>query len=731
MTLAPGTKLGPYEILAPIGAGGMGEVYKARDTRLGRIVAVKKVREQHSERFKQEARSIAALNHPNICQIFDIGDDYLVLEYVGGKPLSSPLPEEEAVKLAIQIVTALEAAHKKGIIHRDLKPGNIMVSDEGTVKLLDFGLAKLYEQDQSISSLPTADFPATQAGAILGTVTYMSPEQAQGQPADARSDIFSFGLVLYEMLSGRRAFSGDSNYAVLDAIVKQEPFPLQTSPTLEKIVKRCLEKKPSERYQAVSDVKAALERTVKPKGILSSEESLPSIAVLPFVNMSGDKEQEYFSDGLAEEIINALTKIPGLKVIARTSAFSFKGKEQDIRKIAEALNVSNILEGSVRKAGNRIRVTAQLITASDGSHLWSERYDREMEDVFAIQDDISEAITEKLRVQLSRERHSVKSPTENVEAYNLYLKGRYHFTKMIPEGWEKSKECYEQALAIDPRYALAWYGLAYYFSFLGYNGFIPSEEAVRESRHAALKALEFDENLSEAHSILGELSASEFDWKGAEREYRLALRLNPRSIDNLIRYAIFYLVPMKRFDEALEASKLAAAQDPLSPHSQQMLGIFYIIKRQYDRAIAQLNNVRELDPQYLGTYIWLGQAYFLNGDHKEGFQVLKKFQAEFPGIDPFPLGALGYVCAKTGNIKEAKEILEDLRNHARKSHENASSFALIHLGLGEVEKGFDYLIKAAAKHESMIHHIIYHPFLDSIRTHPRYKALLRKMKLEP
>ena len=449
-----GKKLGPYEILSSIGSGGMGEVWKARDTRLGRTVAIKKVNEQHSERFKQEARSIAALNHPNICQIFDIGDDYLVLEYVEGKPLSSPLKEEEAVNMAIQIATALEEAHKKGIIHRDLKPSNIMVTDKGSVKLLDFGLAKLYEQNQSISSLPTEEFPATREGAILGTVAYMSPEQAQGQPADARSDIFSFGLVLYEMLSGRRAFSGDSNFMLLEAIVRKEPSPLKTSPQLEKVVKGCLEKNAAARYQTMAEAKVAMVKASTKKVTVNSEEPQPSIAELPFVNMSGDKEQEYFSDGLAEEIINALTKIPGLKVIARTSAFDFKGKDQDITKIAEALRVSNILEGSVRKSGNRLRVTAQLITASDGSHLWSERYDRDMTDVFAIQDEISQAIVDKLRVRLSNDQPLVKRYTENMEAYNLYLKGRYHLEKFTPESLSKSKDYYEQAIAIDPQYAL-------------------------------------------------------------------------------------------------------------------------------------------------------------------------------------------------------------------------------------------------------------------------------------
>jgi serine/threonine protein kinase len=365
MPLSPGDKVGPYEILAPIGSGGMGEVWKARDTRLNRTVAIKRLNGAHGARFEQEARAIAALNHPHICQIHDIGtlpegSGYLVLEYIEGQPLRGPIPLERALRFAVQIAEALEAAHSKNILHRDLKPGNILATSN-EAKLLDFGLAKM-----------TGDENETRTMGISGTPLYMSPEQAEGKALDARSDIFSFGSVLYELLAGRKAFDS------LAAVLRDDPAPLD-SPMLELITK-CLKKQPRERYQSMTEVRAALEQ-------VSSRpcKQQRSIAVLPFANMSADKEQEFFSDGLAEEILNLLAKIPGIKVIARTSSFSFRGKEQDIRKIAEALDVKTILEGSVRRSGNRIRVTAQLIDAADGSHLWSERYDRELTDIFEVQ----------------------------------------------------------------------------------------------------------------------------------------------------------------------------------------------------------------------------------------------------------------------------------------------------------------------------------------------------------
>ena len=724
-----GESIGPYEILQSIGSGGMGEVWKAHDTRLGRIVAIKKVKEQHSERFKQEARSIAALNHPNICQIHDIGDDYLVLEYVEGKPLSGPLPEKEAVRLAIQIASALEEAHQHGIIHRDLKPSNIMVNDKGNVKLLDFGLAKLYEQDGSVSSLPTADMPATEAGAILGTVPYMSPEQAQGKPADARSDIFSFGLVLYEMLTGKKAFKGDSNYAVMDAIVKEDPLPLRTSPQLERIVMRCLAKDLSERCQTMSEVRAVLENAAEEMAAKSASDPQPSIAVLPFADMSPGKDNEWFSDGLAEEIINALTQIPKLKVIARTSAFAFKGKEQDIRRIAAALNVTSILEGSVRKSGKRLRVTAQLISASDGSHLWSERYDREMADVFAIQDEISHSIAEKLRIELAPDRSIVKRQTRNVNAYSLYLRGRYHFSKLTPEGMAKGIEYFEQAVSADRNYALAWAGLAHSHLMRGHAGLELPKSANALCRQAVNKALELNDLLAEAHSVMGNLLASEFDWRGSEREFKRALELNPDALDSLLDYSYFYLGPMKRLDEAVANLQKAADLDPMSGIVQVQLGRNYYLMGQYDRSIKQLLSVLELDPNYWLAYMWLALSYLETGQQDKAIQIAET-STQVPHI-PLTLSFLGYIYATCGRIRESQKILNELKEHARSTYVPSLSFALIYIPLGEIDKGIECLEKSFEEGDSFLFHFALAPFYGHLRSHPRYKALLKKMKLEP
>ncbi len=437
MTIRPGTRLGPYEVVSPIGAGGMGEVWKARDPRLGRDVAIKVLPETFAadadrlRRFEQEARAIASLNHPHICQIHDVGPGYLVLEYVEGEPLRGPLAPAEGVRLALQVADALGAAHQKGILHRDLKPANILVTRDGRAKVLDFGLAKVMTAEQDVTR--------TTEGIVAGTAAYMSPEQAEGKPLDARSDIFSFGAVLYEMVSGSRAFSGTTTLHVLNAVLSDDPPSLQAPAALERTVRRCLQKRPGDRFQTMADVRMALEKTAR-ELIEGPEEPRASIAVLAFTNMSADPENEYFSDGLAEEIINALTHVPGLKVIARTSAFAFKGKHDDIRRIAETLGVAHVLEGSVRKAGNRIRITAQLIAAADGSHLWSERYDRELADVFAIQDEIAQAITPAPASQAGGQAGAAATHA-GPAAYEAYSGPAPPLNVSRQSGFVRAKEC--------------------------------------------------------------------------------------------------------------------------------------------------------------------------------------------------------------------------------------------------------------------------------------------------
>jgi len=569
-----GTQVGPYTLMAPLGAGGMGEVWKARDERLGRIVAIKRLTSHDGPRFDQEARAIAALNHPNICQIYDVGPDYLVMEYVQGAMLRGPLRQEEALRLAIQIAAALEEAHCKRILHRDLKPGNVLVTTTGVAKLLDFGLAR------SISNSGE-----TQTTAVMGTPLYMSPEQTEGQPLDERSDIFSFGALFYEMLSGRRAFD------TLAAVLRDEPASLE-GPGAE-IALRCLAKQPQARIQSIADVKAALERV----GTKPMPEH-PSIAVLPFANMSFDKEQEFFSDGLAEEIINALAQIPGLKVTARTSAFAFRGKEQDIRKIAEALDVRTILEGSVRRSGDRLRVTAQLINAADGYHLWSQRYDRQMADVFEMQDEIATCIAAALQVKLLPSANA-RRYEPSLPAYEAYLKAR-HFNGLRPtvETWEDAKSQYERAIALDPGFAIAYSDLAWHYALLASYGWRPPLDVLPTVRMWALRALDLDASLPHAHAVLA-LSTGmwDFDWAEAERRFELAMERHPVPPTVRGHYAL-YLLAMGRPLEGVEQIRQAIAEDPLLDLYRILMFMSLWAAGRDEQAVAELHRLLEFDEAF-------------------------------------------------------------------------------------------------------------------------------------
>jgi len=703
MPLSPGDKLGPYEILAPIGAGGMGEVYKARDTRLDRIVAIKRLKGPHTARFEQEARAIAALNHPHICQIHDVGPDYLVMEFIDGAPVRGPMPSKEAVRLAIQIAGALEDAHARGFLHRDLKPANILVTNKGA-KLLDFGLAK---------SIAAADATQTIEGAVLGTPAYMSPEQVEGKPADTRSDIFSFGAVLYEMLSGGRAFDG------LASVLRDEPARLD-SPVAE-IVKRCLAKQPSQRFQNMTELRTALEK--EPASKLAEQQ--PSIAVLPFANMSLDKEQEFFSDGLAEEILNLLAKIPSLKVIARTSSFAFRGKEQDIRKIAEALDVKTILEGSVRRSGSRIRVTAQLINSADGSHLWSERYDRQLSDVFEVQDEIAAAIAGALKLKFAAQPAAAERYKPNPQAYEAYLKGRHHIHLMTPESVARGKEYFEQAVSLDSKFADPYAALALHWFMRSFGPGLP-QEAMAQVQAWAQKALEIDPSQQDAHACLAVKAYTfDYDWQEAERRLAIALTREPVTAWACFVYAV-YVIALGRAGEAEERMRRVVKADPVTPTNRRYMGMILMAAHRYEEAEQEYRHTLELNEKLSRAWQDLGGLHFVRGEAAEALHCFEKVYSLNP-LYPENLGSLAGMLARTGNQRRADGLLSELGPPETSGVPFAR--ANYHLYKGEVENAVGWLEKAI---DQRYPQAIVLPRLgvgEALRSSPRWPALAKKMNL--
>ncbi len=761
-----GEALGHYRVLRKLGEGGMGEVYEAEDLRLGRHVALKLLPAGLAgdalavERLRREARTASALNHPHICTIYDINEEggrhFIAMELLEGRTLRERLLArrmalDEMLTVAREIAEGLDAAHAKDIIHRDLKPANIFLSAHGHAKILDFGLAKLARVGDAVAEAVTtiaptvaAADPLTTPGTAVGTLAYMSPEQALGGELDGRTDLFSFGVVLYEMATGTLPFRGSTTAALLDNLLHQSPAPpTRLNPDvpagLERIIGKALEKDREVRYQSARDLLADLARLSRERdsGRLAVQAGAgsthtPSLAVLPFANLSADKENEYFSDGLAEDIIDSLTQLPGIRVMARTSSFAFRGTDQGVREVGARLEVEHILEGSVRKAGNRIRVVTQLVKACDGYHLWSQRFDRNMTDVFEIQDEISQAIVEKLRVQLTGDRQVVKRPTENLDAYDLCLKAHHNALKGTPEGLEAGRRYCEQAIALDPNYATAHVVLAESLWASAYWGFACPREAYASAKSAALEALRVDDRIAEAHSALGvALAIGDFDWKGAEREFRHALELNPSSAMIRFCYAQWYLRPTGQIEPALAEMRRVLELNPLDATYQAITGYCLHSARHVDLAVARFQHAMELDPAAFLPHYLLSVTYALAGRTSEAVAAAEKAK-DLSGGNAVTIGMLGRMYALAGRSTEARRLLEELTERRRSTYVPASALAFIHRGLGEMDKGLEWWsIGIDERDPNLVTTLKCEPTYDAFRTHPAFSALLRKMHLDP
>ena len=741
MPLNPGQRFGAYEILALLGSGGMGEVYRAHDSRLKRDVALKILQtndEDHRRRLEREAHTIAALNHPNIVTIHSVEEvgstPFLTMELVEGQPLNALIPPggmplEMLRNLAMPIAEALAAAHKQGVIHRDLKPANIMVRPDGRVKVLDFGIAKtLPAADQALATVE-------QTGPVpIGTLAYMSPEQAAGRSLDERTDIFSFGIVLYEMASGRRPFQGPNAAAVLVALLNRPAAAIPgIDPGLQRVISRAMAREPGARYQRAEDLLVDLQALGTPTGPVAApiapRTTGPSIAVLPFANLSADPDQEYFCDGMAEELISALARVKGLSVAARTSAFQFKGRSLDVSEIGERLKVQTILEGSVRKMGNRLRITAQLVDVHDGYQLWSERYDRAMDDVFAIQDEIGRAIAESLKVTLSRPPSGpiVRPGTKNLDAYHLCLRGRFLLNRLsgLFESLTAARRCFEEAVALDPEYAAAYAGLSECCNALGYTTFLAAPEASRAALAAAAHAVALDPSMAEAHTALGwTKTLFAIDMVTAEQDFARALELAPGYPPAHGYYALL-LVGLGRFDEAMAHAEQARQLDPLWLIMPFIVCMIDVCARRFDRAERQMRELIALDPRMDGTYWYLSSALAGQGRIDEAVQALEP-AVEMVHRAPFFLALLGVWYARAGRETDARAVLRELLDGGRCP---PVWFAQLYGALGETDEAFECLERAIEEHDDQVSFMAVDHRFDSLRGDPRFAVLLGRLGL--
>ena len=773
--------IGHYKISKRIGTGGMGEVYLATDMTAGRKAALKLLPERFTsdaerlKRFQQEAHAVVGLNHPNILTIYEIGEDhsthYIASELIEGETLRQRLMRGrmevgEALDVAIQVASALAAAHEAGVVHRDIKPENIMLRPDGYVKVLDFGIAKLAESafaEATADGAGSMTLAETNLGSILGTVRYMSPEQARGAPVDKGTDIWSLGVVLYEMLTGHAPFTGETPGEVMASILEKEPPPLtsyvaHTLAELQQIISKALRKDREERYQSAHELlealrdlrhklefKAELKRsTAAPKLAafimlgaivvgaffafrMSRHKAVPlppfpekSIAVLPFLDLSQAKDQEYFCEGMSEEILDALAKVDGLRVVARTSSFSFKGKNPDVSDLGKKLNVENVVEGSVRRDGNRVRISAQLINARNGLQLWSETYERELQGVFALQDEITRAIVDALKIKLaiSLPAHEQR----NTEAYDLYLKGLYFSNKGSEEDLRKALTFFQRSLEKDPTFSRAWTGIAKVWFFLA-DVHVRPLDAYPQSKAAALKAIALDERDAEAHCYLGEAKRIlDWDLTGEAAELNRALQLDPNSA---LVHLFLSLLPLFRGELkeglglVLEAEKL----DPLSPIISYVATAAYLADKRIDEAIIAGQRTQRLDPHYFYLDSNLAAAYREKGNFAEAIALYTKAQEE----QRFPSSGLAITYARMGQQTEAKKILDQLLQERQTRYVSAQTIAAVYVAFGEKEEAFRWLERAAAEHCGTLQWIAFLPEFGALRSDARFPQFLRRI----
>jgi eukaryotic-like serine/threonine-protein kinase len=771
-----GQTVSHYKILEKLGAGGMGVIYRAEDARLGRHVALKFLPDELTSdqqalaRFRREARAASGLNHPHICTIYDIDESergaFIAMELLEGRTLRDliagrPLSTDQMLDLALQIIDALDAAHRKGVIHRDIKPPNIFVTTDGKAKVLDFGLAKLtYGEAGSFGGSDTATVsadPLTTYGAVLGTMAYMSPEQARGEELDARTDLFSFGAVLHEMATGHPAFAGAAPAVLYDAIMNRSARPASrlnpaVPSALEQIINKALEKDRELRYQSAADLRADLRRlaqsiSVKPgivdvrpvdttraaasrrQGVRSARRKpIRSLAVLPLADYSRDPEQEYFADGMTEALIADLAKLGALRVISRTSAMRYKGTGKSLPEIAAELNVDAVVEGSVLRAGSRVRITAQLIDAATDSHLWAENYEREMQDVLILQSEVARAIAREIDVVVTSEDHRRLETTRKVhpEAYEACLKGRFHWYKLSRDHMRTAEGYFRLALDRDPDCALAYAGLANVMLIRADIGVVPPGEAYSGAISAATKALLLDESLAEVHVILANCRLlGEWDWAGAEMEFRKAIRLNPNYVDAHFFYGDF-LISMRRLDEAQSEVDRALQLDPYNSFFQSFYGWHLVYRRQYDEAMVQLDKTVRMEPDFPAARMGLWGALYKKGAYDEALAASKVFFSLIGDAEVAAAlegeGEAGYRHA----MRRAAGIMS-----SRSTHVPRVRVARLFAHAGESERALEWLEKAHDRRETPLIHLGVAWDWDSLRPEPRFRDLLRRMRFPP